>query len=167
MKYLSIVRHAKSSWDDHELPDLVRPLNDRGRNTLPVLQEIFSEYNIVPDLIYTSPATRALHTAIALAKANGMASSKLAIRQEIYFGTTQQLLKLLQHTDAVFSDVVIVGHEPLLSGFIELLTGFLPEKFPTGGTYRISFAVSEWNKIQAGSGKSEFWVNPKNRTEKK
>ena len=31
MKTLFLIRHAKSSWDDPELPDKDRPLGDRGR----------------------------------------------------------------------------------------------------------------------------------------
>ena len=30
MKILTVLRHAKSSWDDSRLDDFDRPLNDRG-----------------------------------------------------------------------------------------------------------------------------------------
>jgi phosphohistidine phosphatase SixA len=35
MKILYIVRHAKSSWDDPELSDFDRPLNERGKKSAP------------------------------------------------------------------------------------------------------------------------------------
>jgi hypothetical protein len=35
MKTLLILRHAKSSWKEQDLPDHDRPLNKRGKNNAP------------------------------------------------------------------------------------------------------------------------------------
>jgi hypothetical protein len=35
MKTLLILRHAKSSWKEQDLPDHDRPLNKRGKNDVP------------------------------------------------------------------------------------------------------------------------------------
>ena len=37
MKYLLLVRHAKSSWDDFSIKDSDRPLNDRGKKDAPMM----------------------------------------------------------------------------------------------------------------------------------
>jgi phosphohistidine phosphatase len=37
MKYLLLVRHAKSSWDDFSIKDFDRPLNDRGKKDAPMM----------------------------------------------------------------------------------------------------------------------------------
>ena len=38
LKKLFLIRHAKSSWIDHTLPDLERPLNSRGRENAPLMK---------------------------------------------------------------------------------------------------------------------------------
>ena len=37
MKTVLLMRHAKSSWNDHKLPDMDRPLNKRGKKDLPLI----------------------------------------------------------------------------------------------------------------------------------
>ena len=39
MKYIYLVRHAKSSWKDKLLSDRQRPLNKRGKENAPVMAE--------------------------------------------------------------------------------------------------------------------------------
>ena len=38
-KYLLLVRHAKSSWDDFSIKDFDRPLNDRGKSDAPMMAQ--------------------------------------------------------------------------------------------------------------------------------
>jgi phosphohistidine phosphatase len=37
MKNLLLVRHAKSDWENLELDDFERPLNDRGKRDAPAM----------------------------------------------------------------------------------------------------------------------------------
>src|SRR5205085_6869527 len=68
MKTLFLIRHAKSSWDDTALPDKDRPLGDRGRRDAPKMGKRLAKRDVKPDLILSSPATRALKTAEIIAK---------------------------------------------------------------------------------------------------
>ena len=69
MKILTIVRHAKSSWDDTSLRDHERPLNKRGHRDAPEMGRRIAEHGIRPSLIVSSPAVRAWSTAKAVASA--------------------------------------------------------------------------------------------------
>jgi phosphohistidine phosphatase len=69
MKTLLILRHAKSSWKDLELPDQDRPLNKRGRHDAPLMGKILRQEDLIPDLIESSTAFRAKKTAKLVAKA--------------------------------------------------------------------------------------------------
>ncbi len=62
MKTLIIVRHAKSSWDNPDLKDIERPLNDRGEKDAPKMAKRLKEREITPDLLLSSPAVRAIET---------------------------------------------------------------------------------------------------------
>ncbi len=46
LKTLLLIRHAKSSWDDPELTDYERPLNERGKKDAPAMAEKLYERGI-------------------------------------------------------------------------------------------------------------------------
>jgi hypothetical protein len=72
MKTVYLVRHAKSSWTDPRLPDKDRPLKGRGSLDAVQMAESFRATLPKPDRIYSSPATRALHTAMLFAQTLGI-----------------------------------------------------------------------------------------------
>lgn len=149
-KYLTIIRHAKSSWENPELDDLVRPLNERGVQSIKIIGNYLKEQQIQPDLVITSPATRALQTAIGIGSYLNYTAGDLFIKQEIYFGNPTTIFSILKNLDNDFNDVFLFGHEPILSSLIELLTKNRLEKFPTCGVYRIVFDISYWKEIKKG-----------------
>ncbi|HRW98914.1 MAG TPA: histidine phosphatase family protein, partial [Cyclobacteriaceae bacterium] len=55
MKILYVVRHAKSSWEDLDLSDFDRPLNERGERDAPKMGRRLKEREITPDLMLSSP----------------------------------------------------------------------------------------------------------------
>ena len=56
MKALFILRHAKSSWTEQDLPDHDRPLNKRGKNDAPRMGKLLKDEDLIPDLILSSTA---------------------------------------------------------------------------------------------------------------
>lgn len=162
MKYLTIIRHAKSSWENPDLDDLVRPLNERGIHSIKTIGNYFKENRIQPDLVITSPATRALQTAIGIGYYLNYSSNDLLIKQEIYFGNTTSILGVLKKLDNDFNDVFLFGHEPILSSLIELFTKNRMDKFPTCAVYRIAFDINQWKEIKTGN--LVFFITPKQLT---
>ncbi len=59
MKTLLILRYAKSSWKEQDLPDHDRPLNKRGKNDAPRMGKLLKDEDLIPDLIMSSTAVRA------------------------------------------------------------------------------------------------------------
>ncbi|MBC7912920.1 MAG: histidine phosphatase family protein, partial [Pyrinomonadaceae bacterium] len=72
MKQLLLVRHAKSDWNNSDLTDFERPLNKRGQKDAPEMAERLLHQHIIPQLIVSSPAVRALTTAEHFADAFGI-----------------------------------------------------------------------------------------------
>ena len=60
MKRITLLRHAKSSWDDVTLDDFDRPLSPRGRRSAPEMGRRLKVRDEVPDLVISSPAKRAI-----------------------------------------------------------------------------------------------------------
>ena len=59
MKKVILVRHAKSSWK-HNVPDIERPISNRGYNDANLMVGILNNFSINIDgcLLYTSPSPR-------------------------------------------------------------------------------------------------------------
>ena len=56
MKTLTLLRHAKSSWDDPAQSDFDRPLNERGRKAARAMGREMRRLGLSYDLILASPA---------------------------------------------------------------------------------------------------------------
>ena len=71
MKTILLLRHGKSDWGDPDLEDFERPLSPRGKKDAPRMGKVLLQYNLLPDLIVSSPAERAKQTARRIATACG------------------------------------------------------------------------------------------------
>ena len=92
MKTLLLLRHAKSSWADPGQPDFERPLNERGRQTAPVIGRFLVQRMLKPDTVVCSPAERARETA-ALVLAAAELSPAVRYDARIYEASAPRLLE--------------------------------------------------------------------------
>ena len=82
MKQLTIVRHAKSSWN-YQVSDKDRPLLERGINDALLVAQSIKDF-IQPDAVFSSPAIRALHTCMIFMRSLHIKDSKLCITEKLY-----------------------------------------------------------------------------------
>ena len=75
MKTLYLVRHAKSFWGDQSIPDVDRPLNNRGKRDAPFMGKVLSDKKIKPDLLIASPAKRTTPTSFPHLNASSAATT--------------------------------------------------------------------------------------------
>ena len=80
-KQLFICRHAKSSWQDHSLGDVDRPLNKRGQRDAPEMGRRLRQRGLLPDLIVASHAVRARTTASLYADQLGYLQEKFTLNR--------------------------------------------------------------------------------------
>lgn len=160
-KTLVIIRHGKSTWDYEHISDIDRPLKESGiANTLMVAQKI-KEKNIVPQLILTSHAVRALHTATIFARQLGCSEAYIRINPFIYTAEINELLQFIKDTEDSCKTLFIFGHNPT---FTMLANLFLQEpiaELPTSGTVILKFSTQSWKEINAQNKISEEMMLPK------
>lgn len=150
MKKLYILRHAKSSWNDPDLADFDRPLNDRGREAAPFMGEVIARKRYLPDAILSSPARRAMQTAILVKEAAGT-NAVITYDERIYEASPQALRQIVSELDEEKESAMIVGHNPGMEGFVKFLTGFL-EPMPTTSVAAIDLKIENWNELAAECG---------------
>jgi phosphohistidine phosphatase len=145
MKTLLILRHAKSSWKFPELTDHDRPLNRRGKRDAPRMGRTLQERELVPDLVISSTATRALDTASAVAKHSGYKGKMLKF-QSLYAAEPAAYLAVLREVDDNYQRILIVGHNPGVEELIEMLTGEI-HIIPTCTLAQIEFDIEKWSTV--------------------
>ena len=159
MKTLFVLRHAKSSWDDASLADFDRPLNNRGKNAAPFMGSIMAERNLLPDVIFSSPAVRARETA-RLVKDAGSLEAEIRLDERIYEASPPTLRQVAMAINDEFRSAMIVGHNPGMEGFIRLLTGRL-EAMPTAALAIIDLDIARWEDIIAERATLRQIIRPK------
>jgi phosphohistidine phosphatase len=152
VKRLLILRHAKSSWDDLSRDDWARPLSPRGERDAPRVGNLLRERSLIPELIITSDAVRALTTARAVAEAAGYDGAIVA-EPSLYHAKPDEVLETLKGvTDAVRA-VMIVGHNPGLEDLVTRLTGEAVD-LPTAALVHLAVPVDAWRDLDLSTGAS-------------
>ena len=147
MKQLFLIRHAKSDWTNPELKDIERFLNERGYSNANTMATKF-KYN--PDLIITSPAIRAMSTALIFARNLNYNANTICIKQELYESSVKNYVSVINSIDNSHNTVLLFAHNPTISDLAQHLTQALPMEMPTCAIAGISFEVSDWKKAKEG-----------------
>jgi phosphohistidine phosphatase len=160
LKTLHLLRHAKSDWDDPDLPDDRRPLNGRGRRDAKALARHLERHPIELDAVFSSTALRARKTLDAIAPSLGGA------RQEevagLYAAGVEDLVAFVRGLGAELEAVMLIGHNP---GFEELARTLLPPgkapaSFPTCTLATMTFQTARWSAAGPGKGRLAAFLTP-------
>ena len=151
MKKLFIIRHAKSDWENINLDDYDRPLNKRGEKNAPFMGKVLEQKNIIPDLIISSPALRAITTAKLIAK-EVKYKKEITPNQYIYEAYVTSLQEIVQYIHDSNDTVFLVGHNPGVSALAYMLCG-LKEELPTCSIVEIEFDCKSWMDVSRENSK--------------
>ncbi len=164
MKTLVLIRHGKSSWDHPELKDYHRPLKQRGVNNAFSIAAELIKLGIEPDLMLSSPAVRALDTAIIVATNMAYPLDKIATDANIYEASVHELLQVISEIENEHQTVLLFGHNP---GFTSLANKLQEEQLvnlPTCGAMGIELGIDDWAEVKSAKGKQLFKLIPKELT---
>ena len=156
---LLLLRHGKSDWDTG-VDDYYRPLKDRGKRGAQRIGVWLAQQKMVPDLIVTSPAERALVTAQKACKAMGNGDQGIQRDKRIYAAAIDELLAVLADCPPDAGRVMLVGHNPGLEELLAWLareTVPLPEDgklLPTATLARLQMPA-DWRALVAGCAQLE------------
>ena len=154
MKTLYVMRHAKSSWDYPELSDYERPLNKRGKRDAPRMAKWLSQQEELPQTIITSGANRAFTLAKVV---HEKLCCELQINDDLYGVGTRELLQIIRNFDDSYECLMIVGHNPELTAFINHYGSMNLLNLPTSGLVRIRFNADHWSTVHKGQADLHMW----------
>jgi phosphohistidine phosphatase len=123
------------------------------------------EKDVVIDLILTSPAKRAVSTCKRIAEVLAYPKEKIKVDEKLYHASEDKMLDIIHELRDQNDTVMIFGHNPGLTDFVNSLTKEQIMNVPTCGVVAFSFPVDTWREIDWGNGKMMFFDYPKSKTE--
>ena len=162
MKTLYLLRHAKSSWSFDELSDQERPLNDRGRDDAPLMGQALAKRHIHPDIIVSSPAVRAMSTALLVAREMQFPHEKIKVEPGIYGAEVDDLLGIIKGLPDAAGSVLLVGHNPTITEVANVLSPSSLNEMPTAAVVCLRFECDHWAEVSKANAEFYFYDYPRN-----
>lgn len=146
MKTLLILRHAKSDWGHAKLADHDRPLNKRGQADAPKMGELLRIQCLTPDLILSSTAQRARHTAELVAEACGY-EGEIHFTRQLYLAEPIDYIEVVRTHAEDEAIVMVVGHNP---GIEDLASGLTNESLSmtTANLVQVDLPLAHWQDLR-------------------
>jgi phosphohistidine phosphatase len=160
MKHLFLIRHAKSSWENLQLSDHDRPLNQRGIRDANQQAQALNDYAVQPECIFTSSAIRALTYAKKLSQVSGC---QLQVEPSLYTFSLRELANVVAHLPSELNSVAIVGHNPAIHNVFNQLSNHIVDKFPTSAIAHITLDSDSWQAIEHTVGTLQWLKTPKGK----
>lgn len=166
MKTLTLLRHAKSSWDDRTARDFDRPLNPRGRRAAQTIGQEMRRLQLCFDQVLASPAVRVAETLREVEAGYGRPLGA-QFEKRIYLAAPETLLEIVQSADDRAASLLLVGHNPGLEMLALLLSrdgplrAELATKYPTATLAEISLPLPRWADAGKGIGALTRFMRPR------
>jgi phosphohistidine phosphatase len=158
---LTLIRHAKSSWDGFGLSDHDRPLASRGLRDAPLMGEYHRKPLHAIEQFYCSTAKRANQTLSEMVKGAGLDHPPVIYVKALYTFDAQQVIDIVSELPDHFYSVALVGHNPAFTETVNYFTDAEFENMPTAAIAQIQFDVASWQSLKRQAGELVLFARPK------
>lgn len=158
-----IIRHGKSSWDVEGLDDIDRPLAERGTRNADTMARRLSELGLIPDLIFSSPASRALNTALIMSRVWGIEPASLQIHDELYMAYISEIEQVVSGAPDQVMNLAIFGHNPSFTMYANKFLDEPLDNLPTAGVVIVTLERDRWKGIGRSHVKQTYVDYPKRK----
>lgn len=169
MKTLTLLRHAKSGWDDPVARDFDRPLNAKGHRAARAMGQQMRDRGLAFDHIIASPAVRVVETLDAVRETYGR-PLEANWDKRVYLASGETLLDVVQEAPDSTDRLLLSGHNPGMEDLILMLVpdreddearDKVEEKFPTASIAEIRFDVDRWADVRENGGELTLFIRPR------
>ena len=163
MKKLYLIRHAKSSWGDFNLPDFDRPLNTRGKTDAPVMAKRLLEKGIKIEAFISSPAKRAKRTCKYFCTAYHVKEEEIIFIDSLYLASLQTFFTVVKNLDNKYNSIALFSHNPGITEFANRLCKDVRiDDMPTCSIFAIESPAEKWKDFEESENNFLFFDFPKN-----
>jgi len=146
--------------DINGILDLKRPLTEKGKKKTKKVIDYLLKMNIHVDYILSSHAVRALETAKILAHALKYPIEDIKSDPQLYFCDGKGILNQFYDLPERYNSIMIVGHNPALSEFVNRFLSEPIDHLPTSGIVSISFLTENWEQVPKADYEINFMLFP-------
>ena len=164
MKFILLLRHAKSSWSDPGLDDFDRPLAGRGLKDVPRMGKFLKKIRYKPEYVVSSPAARAAQTARICVESMKQDEQIIVWDENLYFESSQKYIEAVQQSPNRVDTIMLVGHNPLIETAATVLSGRKKNtafRIPTAGLVCLESYAVRWQDITPGTCQVKWMMIPK------
>jgi phosphohistidine phosphatase len=161
MKKIVFVRHGRAEDQVPEITDFERSLTSKGKAISRTMATRYLEKEPDPGLIITSPAFRALETALIFSNEYGIKPERIIIESNLYYQTDlNSVLNLLGTISEQVDIITLFGHNPSFTQIPDRLCIEGCEFLTKTSIVCISFPVKTWSGVKPDSGSIEYFLKP-------
>jgi phosphohistidine phosphatase len=159
MKKIILIRHGRAENQDPYITDFERSLTVKGKIISREMAKLFRKKEKNPGLIITSPAFRALETALIFADEfeirleNVKMDARLCFRPGI-----NHLFEILKSVISNYDAITLFGHNPSLTEMADRLSRDGFEFLTKTGIVCLSFPAESWAEIKLNTGNVEYFL---------
>jgi phosphohistidine phosphatase len=161
---LWLLRHGKAErYDGTE--DYDRNLKKRGKRDATRMGEWLKKQGVLPDLVASSPANRAIMTAKLVCDALGIDRKRIQQEKRLYDEGLVRVKSVLADCTPSFQRVLLVGHNPELEDLLTYLVK--PEDMPDTEKLLPTCALvrmvmpDDWTQLEKGCAELSSMTYPK------
>ena len=164
MLNLYVMRHSKSSWNEHNINDFERPLSNRGKKDIKLIIAFLKKKKITFDLAYISSSKRTKQTFKILK--NNISCKKIIYSKKFYLCSESFILNTIKNVKRKYKNILIVNHEPCCKNLVLKLIrknklSFIKKKFSTSAIAKLVFSIENWENLKNYSGNLTLFKTPK------
>ena len=159
---LIFIRHAKAEERGSGVSDFERSLTTKGKVDSKLMAQILKSQGEDPGKVISSPAFRALETALIFSREFGISARSIELCQELYFEIEPgEYLQFIRKQNDEVRTITMFGHNPLITDMAAYFAADEPDGLPKTGIFCVSFSADSWSEIEPESGTTEYFLTPK------
>ncbi len=158
---LIFIRHSKAEDQSPEISDFERSLTVRGKVNTRLMAGILREKGEEPGRIISSPAFRALETALIFCREYGISPAEIKLAPDLYLSLDEEkFIPFLHSLSDRDRTVTFFGHNPLITEMAAYFAADEPEVLPKTGIYCLEFMAASWKDVAPESGRTLYFLTP-------
>lgn len=156
------MRHAKAQPAEIGESDFERNLNERGKQDAAIMGKRLHDKSLHVDLIICSAAKRTHKTAKIVADELHYKNHDIIIEMDLYEASIADVVQVVRNLSDDYKSIVLVGHNPTITGLVGYLSHTHVEHVPTSGQACLQFNFKTWKQLIPQSGELLWFDYPKN-----
>jgi len=140
-----------------------RPLAPRGTRNAETMANRLMERGEVPELILSSPASRALNTALIMSRIWGLDPGALQIHDPLYVAYLTEIEEVVAGVPDHIRKLAIYGHNPSFTKYANQFMEKPLDNLPTAGVVIVTLESDSWKKINRSHVRQVYVDTPKRK----